>query len=270
LALRFRLDTLIGSIPPSFESIPRLAPFLLLHLAMDNLTIAAASGMRARMESLDLLAHNLANAGTTGFKADREIYRQSLDGEDSPVTPIVEGRWTDFSQGALVATGRDFDFALHGPGWFAIKGPNGPLYTRDGSFHLSREGKILTREGYEVEIRTPQDKPFRADPRLPLDIASNGAITQQGETLGTIRVVEFASASHQKLEGNYFSFSEPRPIDAQNTAIERGRLEQANVAPAEMAVRLVNVMRQFEMLNRAISFGAEMNRRAIEEVARVG
>jgi flagellar basal body rod protein FlgG len=237
---------------------------------MDNLTIAAASGMRARMESLDLLAHNLANASTAGFKADRELYRQADGAEDSPVTPVVEGRWTDQSQGVLTATGRDLDFALHGPGAFAIKGPNGPLYTRDGSFRLSKQGALVTREGYEVEIRTPQNRPFRADPALPLEVSSDGTIRQRGETLGTLRVVEFGAGGQQKLEGNYFSFSPDQPIDAKNTVIERGHLEQSNVAPAEMAVRLVNVMRQFEMLNRALSVGAEMNRRAIEEVARVG
>jgi flagellar basal body rod protein FlgG len=237
---------------------------------MDNLTIAAASGMRARMESLDLLAHNLANAGTTGFKADREVYRQAAGDEDAPVTPVVEGRWTDFSQGVLTPTGRDLDFALNGPGVFSIKGPKGALYTRDGSFHLSKEGQLLTREGYEVEIRTPQNRPFRADPAAPLEVAADGAIRQRGETLGTLVVVEFGTAVHEKLEGNYFSFSAARPIDAKNTAVERGHLEQANVAPAEMSVRLVNVMRQFEMLNRALALGADMNRRAIEEVARVG
>lgn len=237
---------------------------------MDNLTIAAASGMRARMESLDLLAHNLANTATTGFKADRELYRQAPGMDDAAVTPVVEGRWTDFSQGILTNTGRDLDFALSGPGVFSVKGPKGALYTRDGSFHLSKEGKLLTREGYEVEIRTPQGRPFRADPAAPLDVAADGAVRQRGEVLGTVRVVEFASGAHEKLEGNYFSFSADRPIDAKNTAIERGHLEQANVAPAEMAVRLVNVMRQFEMLNRALALGADMNRRAIEEVARVG
>jgi flagellar basal-body rod protein FlgF len=246
-----------------------LATLLLRFRAMDNLTIAAASGMRARMESLDLLAHNLANATTTGFKADRELYRQAGGAEDSPVMPVVEGRWTDHSQGLLVSTGRELDFALNGPGAFAIKGPNGPLYTRDGSFRLSKEGKLLTRHGYEVEIRTPPQRPFRADPNSPFEVAADGAIRQRGELLGTLRVVEFAPGVQEKLEGNYFSFSSGQPIDAKNTVIERGHLEQANVAPAEMAVRLVNVMRQFEMLNRALSFGADMNRRAIEEVARV-
>lgn len=237
---------------------------------MDNLTIAAASGMRARMESLDLLAHNLANTATTGFKADREIYRQADGAEDSPVTPVIEGRWTDHSQGLLAPTGRDLDFALNGPGAFAVKGPKGSLYTRDGSFRMSKEGKLLTREGYEVEIRTPPNRPFRADPTVALDVSSDGTIRQRGEDLGTLRIVEFGPGGHEKLEGNYFSFSAGRPIDAKNTVIERGHLEQANVAPAEMAVRLVNVMRQFEMLNRALALGADMNRRAIEDVARVG
>lgn len=238
---------------------------------MDNLTIAAASGLRARMESLDLIAHNLANASTSGFKADREIYRQFVsEAGGEAVTPVVEGRWTDFTQGVPRPTGNDFDFALNGPGFFIATTPAGPAYTRDGGFHMGVDGRLLTREGYEVEVRTPDGRPFRADPLRPVDIARDGAILQDAAPLGVIRVVEFGTGgTHEKLAGNYFSFSAPRPIDAKNTTIERGRLEQSNVAPAEMAVRLVNVMRQFEMLNRAIGFGSEMNKRAIEEVARV-
>jgi flagellar basal-body rod protein FlgF len=242
---------------------------------MDNLTIAAASGLRARLESLDLLAHNLANASTAGFKADREVYRQFLtevaaEGSDPSIVPVVESRWTDFTQAVTTPTGRPTDFALNGRGFFVAKGPDGPVYTRDGSFQLSRDGRLLTREGYEVEVRTPDQRPFRADPVLALEVAPDGAVRQGGEILGTLRVVEFDNAvANEKRAGNYFSFSSPQPIEARNVEIQQGRLEQSNVAPAEMAVRLVNVMRQFEMLNRAVALGGEMNQRAIEEVARV-
>ncbi len=226
------------------------------------------------MESLDLLAHNLANASTAGFKADREIYRQymaeGIDSDGDLLSPVVEGRWTDFSQGTTVATGRNTDFAINGTGFFSVKGPNGNVYTRDGSFQLSKDGRLVTREGYEVEVRTADRRPMRADNNLPLEVSTDGSILQRGELLGKLRVVEFAvSETHEKRTGNYFSFSTPQPIDAKNAEIQQGRLEQSNTQPAEMAVRLVNVMRQFEMLNRAIALGGEMNKRAVEEVARV-
>ena len=92
---------------------------------MDALTISAASGLRARMESLDLLANNLANAATGGFKSDREFYglysSAAAEAGDSGLAtvPAIEKRWTDFSQGTLRKTGNSLDLALSGKGFFA-------------------------------------------------------------------------------------------------------------------------------------------------------
>lgn len=241
---------------------------------MDNLSVAAAAGLRARMESLDLLAHNLANATTPGFKADRELYRQyvseeNIGTEGAPVLPVIEKHHTDFSQGTLLNSGGPLDVALSGKGFFTAKTPNGPVYLRGGTFQATPDGRITTREGYEVEIRTADGQPFRADPKLEFEISRDGRVRQAGRELGRFSIVEFDSGEYEKRMGNYFSFSSPKPIEARDVEVHQGKTEQANVAAPEMAVRLVNVMRQFEMLNRAIALGGEMNRRAVEEVARV-
>ncbi len=229
------------------------------------------------MESLDLLAHNLANTTTAGFKAEKEMYRQYIaeDAADGlPVaSPVVEGRWTDFSQGAIQPSGRSMDFALAARGFFVAKKPDGQiLYTRDGSFRVSKDGRLETRDGYEVEIRTPDQKPLRLNPRLDVEVSASGEIRQAEQPLGRLRVVDFSTEeSHEKIAGNYFRFSspQPKPVDMENPDIRQGHLEQSNVAGPEIGVRLVNVMRQFEMLQRALQLGGEMNRRAIEEVAKV-
>lgn len=229
------------------------------------------------MESLDLLAHNLANTTTAGFKAEKELYRQYIAeeaAEGQPVTaPVMEGRWTDFSQGAIQSTGRSLDFALAGRGFFVAKKPDAQLlYTRAGSFHVSKDGRLETRDGYEIEIRTPDRKPLRLDPRLDVEVSADGEIRQAARPVGNLRVVDFGiEESHEKLAGNYFRFSsqQPRPVDIENPDVRQGHLEQSNVAGPEIGVRLVNVMRQFEMLQRALQLGGEMNRRAIEEVSKV-
>lgn len=242
---------------------------------MDNLTIAAVSGLRSRMESLDLLAHNLANTTTTGFKAEKEMYRQYVAeeaAEGRPMeAPVVEGRWTDFSQGMIQPTGKPLDFALAGRGFFVVNTkPDEQVYTRDGSFKISRDGRLETRDGYEVQVRTPDQKPIRLNAQLDVEISSTGEIRQAKQLIGTLRVIDFATGSpHEKLTGNYFSFTSPQPIDIQNPDIRQGHLEQSNVPGPEMGVRLVNVMRQFEMLQRALQLGAEMNRKSAEEVAKV-
>ena len=111
---------------------------------MDQVSVTAASGLHSRMEALDLVANNLANATTGGFKLDREFYSlftaadDDVDGAATKL-PLIQKQWTDFSQGTLHA-----DRQLSGPGAFRqrifrVNGPSGPLYTRNGSFQLSRQ-----------------------------------------------------------------------------------------------------------------------------------
>ncbi|MCX6623888.1 MAG: flagellar hook-basal body complex protein [Acidobacteria bacterium] len=119
------------------------------------MTIAAASGLRARMESLDMLANNLANAGTTGFKADREFYDLYTGSEAGPAgassaLPLIDKPWIDFSQGTIVATSNPLDIALSGAGFLTSRGPGGLLFTRNGSLPLSAAGELQTKDAYPV------------------------------------------------------------------------------------------------------------------------
>src|SRR3954468_11041188 len=100
---------------------------------MDPLTGIAASGLRARMESLELLANNVANAATGGDKADREFYGlyKSTDADSDATMPVIERPWIDQSQGLVHGTGNPLDLALSGRGFFSVEGPRGPLYTRN-------------------------------------------------------------------------------------------------------------------------------------------
>jgi flagellar basal-body rod protein FlgF len=241
---------------------------------MDPLTAAAASGLRSRMESLDLLANNLANTNSPGFKSDREFYgvyrAVEADGSDS-VMPLVERHWTDFSQGALAPTGNPLDLALSGHGFFAIDGPSGPLYTRNGNFRLSPAGRMITEEGYPV--RASGGAGLILSPGRSIEIAADGTVQQDGQVIGRLELVDFTSTAGLAKQGRtYFRSGDPAAVAPapSGAAVQQGKLEAANVGSAESAVRLVNVMRQFEMLQKAVGLGAEMNRRAIEEVARVG
>src|SRR5438552_13567722 len=124
---------------------------------MDQISILAASGLRARMESLDLLANNIANASTSGYKGDSELYALFTSeaaanaAEDVPSTqPMIQRQWTDFSQGLLEPTNNPTDFALAGKGFFVVKGPSGPLYTRNGNFQVATNGTLITSDGYPL------------------------------------------------------------------------------------------------------------------------
>jgi flagellar basal-body rod protein FlgF len=238
---------------------------------MDSMSIAAAGGLRARMEALDMLANNIANASTAGFKRDSEFYSlyASEESSGSATLPLIEKPWTDFSQGTLQQTGNSLDLALSGEGFFAVQGPSGPLFTRTGSFRLMRDGQVATNEGYPV--RLAGGGVLRVQPGA-FDVTSDGTVRQRGEVLGRLEIVNFPRGSLTKQGATMFRPSDPatRPTAAPEAEVHQGKVESANVSTAESAVRLVDVMRQFEALQKAIGIGAEMNRKAIEEVARVG
>jgi flagellar basal body rod protein FlgG len=228
------------------------------------------------MESLDMLANNLANTETGGYKNDREFYSLYLApeaaGADTPMTmPVVERQWTDFAQGVVRPTGNELDFALSGKGFFSVDGPSGPLYTRQGAFRMSTAGTLVTSEGYAV--RLAGGKPVQAQSTLPLDVAPDGTLLQQGQPLGKLELVDFRDpAMLAKRGNNYYRTTDPAavPVAAADLTVQQGKLESSNVGTAESAVRLVSVMRQFEMLHKAVSIGADMNKKGMEEVARVG
>lgn len=241
---------------------------------MDSLTAIAASGLRARMESLDLLANNVANASTGGYKADREFYSLYVSpeaGENDPLStmPVIERPWVDHSQGVLHTTGNPLDVAISGKGFFAVNGPSGPLYTRNGSFRLAADGKLSTSDGYP--LRDSQGLPLTLRSARPVEISRDGTVTQDGAIIGKLEVVDFTSTADLSKQGsNYFRAAPAaKPVPAPDASLQQGNLESSNTGSAEAAVRLVSVLRQFEMLQKAVTIGADMNKRAIEEVAKV-
>jgi len=241
---------------------------------MDTLTISAAGGMRARMESLDMLANNLSNTETGGYKTDREFYNLYVSAEASgrqdasaATLPVIERPWTDFSQGTLRETGSPSDLALSGRGFFAVDGPSGSLFTRNGSFRVSPGGALVTPEGYAV--RTVSGANLAVQPSGDLEVAPDGTVSQSGQVLGQLEIADFSDTGSLVKQGASYFRSAAASQPASGAVVEQGKLESSNVGAAESAVRLVAVMRQFEMLQKAATLGSQMNREAIEEVARV-
>jgi flagellar basal body rod protein FlgG len=242
---------------------------------MDPMTALAASGLRARMESLDLLANNIANASTGGYKADREFYSLYIApeaGEDDSAAamPVIERQWIDLSQGSVHVTGNPLDLALDGSGFFTVQGPNGPLYTRNGSFHMAPDGRLTAPDGYPAQSVAGTSLTVSASG--PVEIAGDGTLRQAGADIGQLAIVDFADpAALVKQGGNYFVAAPSAKFAVPSgTSVEQGQLEDSNAGTAEGAVRLVAVMRQFEMMQKAVLIGNDMSKQAIEQVAKVG
>ena len=242
---------------------------------MDGISISAASGMQARLQSLEMLANNLANIETGGYKADREFY-SLYTGEDAssdPQTgdvstlPVIESQWIDQAQGVLRQTSNPLDFAIDGDGMFAVQTPAGVRYTRNGAFRLSRTGALTMGDGNP--LRAVGGGQILTQSGLPIQVLPDGTVQQAGQTVGQLELASFDPRALAKAGLNYF---EPVPGATAKPAtgsVLQGKAEQSNVGTAESSIRLVALMRQFEMLQKAMNLGNELNQRAIEEVARV-
>lgn len=246
---------------------------------MDNLSIAATSGLHSRMVSLDLLANNLANSATAGYKNDREFYslyasedsQNNVDGGIGTTSPVVERQWTDFSPGTLQATGNPLDVAIEGNGFFAVNGPGGPLYTRNGNFQVLPSGDLGTVDGYTLQ--NANGGTIHVSAGQAVNITRDGSVQQNGQTIGQLSVVNFPSTEPlTKVGATCFRNTNTNnaAAAASNVAVQQGKIEGSNVPVAYGAIRLVSVMRQFEMLQKAIGISGEMDTKSIQEVARVG
>lgn len=243
---------------------------------MDQSAVTAASGLRSRMQALDLLSNNLANSNTSGYKLDREFYSlfsgdsaTGIDGAPPTQMPDVRSQWTDFSQGTLTPTKNPLDLALTGQGFFVANGPSGPLYTRNGSFQLSNTGVLTTSDGYPVAAAGGT---IQTTSQSPLTVGPDGAVEQDGNPIGQLQVVDFENRTVLTKRGNsYFVNSNPKVQPTPSNAIvTQGQVEGSNVGPAEATVGIVGLMRQFEMLQKAISLTSDMGKQAITELSRVG
>jgi flagellar basal-body rod protein FlgF len=245
---------------------------------MNPALLTAAAGMRARMETLDVIGNNIANAGANGYKADQEFYRLfegalSRSGQgvgNRPEMPYLQGSRIDFRQGPLATTGATLDVALSGPGFLVVETPQGELYTRNGSLRLDAEGTLLTSDGLSVlgADRQPLTLPREGE----VEISTTGAINVDGIPVGQLLIEEFFNPNALRKVGNTL-FAAPDGVEpelAAQTNILQGSLESANVNVPEAAVRLIAASRHFDLLRRAASLvGDEMEGQAVERLGAI-
>jgi flagellar basal-body rod protein FlgF len=251
---------------------------------MDLTTSIIASGLRARAESLDIAANNLANSGTPAFKSELERYtlygsEEALAANGGPdftrLSPDLRKSWINFSQGVLEPTARPLDVALEGNAYFVTESPDGNLLTRNGSFQIGTDGQLRTREGFKVKLTLPDGQvippTFRLDPNKAISIDRQGIIKQDNVSLARLDLREPADRDQLAKSGNsYFSLSDTAAMKrAAGVEVHQGMLEKSNADPTSGSIQLVKISRQFEMLQKALQLHGEMGKRSAEEVGRV-
>ena len=243
---------------------------------MDNSLYVGLSRQMTLRKELDLVANNIANQDTAGFKVESMMVQNDpkTPTASSPGAPIQfvydAGVARDFSQGALKQTGGPLDLGLTGNGFFQVQTADGTRYTRDGRFSLDAQGQMVTASGDPV--LADGGSPVALDPTKgePL-IAEDGTISQKGQVVGKIGVVRFASqGALQKAGGGYFqNVSNLAPQPAQDTKIAQGMIEGSNVNPISQITRLIEVSRAYEQVANMMDQTSSLSDQSIQRLGKV-
>jgi len=245
---------------------------------MDSGFYSAFTGLAARMQSLDLVANNLANVNTVGYKGQKEFYRAfTASLQNSRQTPLNQaindfgllgGSRIDFTAGSLDTTGNDTDLAIDGAGFFAVKTKAGAdRYTRNGNFSFNTQRQLVDSQGNLVQ---GQDGPIQL-PSGKLTVSTDGTVSVDGALVTTMKIVDFAPGTQLTPEGSTdFSVPAGAAKPALAAQLRQGMLEASNSNPVAGAVALIDLQRNAEMMQRALSiFNTDFNQTAVQELSRV-
>jgi flagellar basal-body rod protein FlgF len=246
---------------------------------MDRLLYVAMTGARETMQAQAVNAQNLANASTTGFRADLQSF-QSLPvngpGYASRVYGMAEGQGIDASPGPAIGTGRELDVAINGDGWIAVQGPDGnEAYTRAGDLRVDSLGLLRTGTGRPV---MGNGSPIAVPPFEKIEIAGDGTITirplgQGPNALAVVDRIKLVNPPSSELVKGadgliHRKGGGPAEADA-SVEIQVGALESSNVNTVEAMVNLIQLARQYETQVKMMQ-NAEENDKASAQLMRMG
>jgi flagellar basal-body rod protein FlgF len=219
---------------------------------VDRLIYTAMSGAKATLARQDVLANNLANASTTGFRAELQAFRAVPvlgDGASTRVFALESTVGYDGQSGAMQSTGRNLDVAMKGNAWLAVQALDGTeAYTRAGAFELSVEGQLVTPSGLPV---LGDGGPITIPPNALVEVAADGTITTtvgnaKPQQAGKLKMVTPEAPLLRGTDG-LFRSADGGDLTADPAArLQSGALEGSNVSPVETMVAMIAAARQFE------------------------
>jgi len=227
----------------------------------DSIEQVSAS-VDALLQDFDIIAHNLANVSTAGYKRRCSVFTETLKAQQAGTQEESNGSVTaeaafDFSQGHIVQTERPLDFALFGKGFFVIETPEGPLYTRNGTFHINQNSQIVNSDGRIVAGQAgPITVPTTIGPSQ-LTVTGDGSISAAGTAIGKFRLVDFADNQEKLVPAGAGCYrpalsevegmpEDIQPIVAENVVVKQGYQEASNVKMIDELVNMIIVSRLYE------------------------
>jgi flagellar basal-body rod protein FlgF/flagellar basal-body rod protein FlgG len=255
-------------------------------LPMQNALLVGLSRQVALGRELEVIANNIANINTTGFKADGSVFAEYVSptasadnflGADRRVSFVQDrATWVDMSQGPLERTNNPLDVAVNGKGYLVVQTPRGERYTRNGALQINSTGELVTSEGYQV---LGESGPITFQPKdRNITISEDGTISaQEGNNTATesqrgqLRIVSFDQPGQLQKDGSS-TFAAPANAAPQADKISRivqGVVEKSNVRSVIEMSRMIEVTRTYTQIANVLAQQADLQRTAIEKLADV-
>jgi flagellar basal-body rod protein FlgF len=244
---------------------------------MDNALYVGLSRQMVLRREMDIVANNIANADTTGFKVESLMTKEqpgppafTLQGPRPIKFVAADGVARDFGQGGLHRTDAPLDLAIEGQGFFKVTTKDGDRYTRDGRFRMDDTGRLATQAGQLVldegggEIALDLQKG-------QITVASDGTVSQGSERVGKVGVYKFDTLSVLEKTGDNLlqNTSNSQPAAATEAKVRQGMLESSNVQPIVEITRMIEISRAYEQTSRMMDSQAELTRNTITRMGRL-
>jgi flagellar basal-body rod protein FlgF/flagellar basal-body rod protein FlgG len=253
---------------------------------MQNSSLVGLSRQIALQRELDVVANNIANLSTNGYKADGVVFQEHLmpvaranqfNAPDRRLSFVTDrATWQDFSQGPVEVTGNPLDVAISGNAFLAVQTPRGERYTRNGALQINANGELVTSEGYRVLGDGGPITLQNGDRNIA--ISADGTISvREGQNTtdslrGKLRLVSFAEPQRLQKDGtSTFVPPEgvaPGPAD-QDARLTQGAIEKSNVKSVIEMTRMIEVTRSYTQIAGILQNQSDMRRSAIEKLAEV-
>lgn len=239
---------------------------------METTSFIALSRQMVLRREMDVVANNIANMNTNGFKGEKMMFVEHLIRSKSDEHVLGEklsyvrdvATVRDTSPGHLEATGNPLDVALSGDGYFAVETDIGERYTRNGRFQLDQTGQLVTQSGDPVLSDT--GAPFFFGPTdTEITINNDGTVSTENGALGRLRVVEFENPLALQQESSLLFSADPDnpPEDAETPQVNQGMLESSNIQPIIELTRMIEVHRSYDNVKKFIEKEDERQRSMI-------
>lgn len=239
---------------------------------MQTPSYIALSRQTALWRQMDVVANNLANMNTPGYKTEDMVFSAYLTrsrDEDGGVPDTLAytydfGTVRDMDPGPMTPTGNPLDLAINGKGFFEVETDFGRFYTRNGRLMLNQDGMVVTSSGHPV-LSTDGTPFFIAPNESDINVARDGSIATENGVIGRLRIATFENERElRRVQAGLFDAGDQTPQDPDSVVIEQGALEGSNVVATREITHMIAVHRAYESVNRLIETESERQRQAIK------